>query len=199
MVTTCILLSAGTSSRFGFPKALGQIKKRTIIETTQNNLLQSNINNIIIVLGAEAERIQPFVLKHKRVTVVYNNHYNFGQTSSFKCGLSKVNSGTHGILLLPIDFPSVDVKTINLLIEAFAKKEFLIIIPSYNNQKGHPPIFDISLKKEFLELDNSEGINSVFPRYTEKTKILPVDDKGVILSFNTVKELEEIKVQTHTE
>ncbi len=123
---TCILLSAGSSSRFGSPKALAKLDSHTIIENTQIKLLKSNINNIIIVLGANCEKIQPFVLKHKRVKVVYNKDHNFGQTSSFKCGLKLAPKETQVIMLLPIDFPSIKSNTIDLLINAHKKTKSLI-------------------------------------------------------------------------
>lgn len=189
----CILLSAGESSRFGSPKALAIAEGKTIIERTQETILSSNINNIIIVLGAHAESIRPFVLKHKRVKVVYNNHYNFGQTSSFKCGLLNVDPKVQGVFLLPVDFPCINAETFNILINEFHKEKSKIIIPIYNGRKGHPPLFHVCLKPDFLSLDNSQGINSVNHKYAKQTTLLPTNDRGVLLSFNTKEEWEEIK------
>ncbi|VAX34845.1 hypothetical protein MNBD_UNCLBAC01-1087, partial [hydrothermal vent metagenome] len=83
---SCILLSAGASARFGSPKALAKqpSNNRPIIEKIQKTLLKTKIDEIIIVLGAHAESIKPFLLKHKNIKVVYNKDHNFGQTSSFK-------------------------------------------------------------------------------------------------------------------
>ena len=119
---TCILLSAGSSSRFGSPKALAHIYSNTIIESLQTKLLKTNLNNIIIVLGAYAEKIQPFLLKHKKITVVYNKDYNFGQASSFNCGLKNTDKKTEAIMLLPVDFPLIKntVKVFGLFLLCFS-------------------------------------------------------------------------------
>ena len=83
---TCILLSAGLSERFGSPKALACLSDSTVIEHLQNTLLQSCCDKIIVVLGAHASLIQPFIFIHSRIRVVYNKDYYFGQTSSLQAG-----------------------------------------------------------------------------------------------------------------
>ena len=67
---SCILLSAGFSSRFGSPKALAKRNGETVIEHIQRSLLNTLIEEIIIVLGNKADKIEPFVLNHKRVKFV---------------------------------------------------------------------------------------------------------------------------------
>ncbi len=190
---TCILLAAGSSQRFGSPKALARLNEATVIENLQSRLIESNINNIIIVLGAHAQHIQPFVLKHKKVKVVYNKHHNFGQTSSFQCGLKNIDEETTAVLLLPVDFPLIKTETINLLIQTYKKQTPLILVPTCQERKGHPPVFSRSLEKEFLDLDISEGINTVAHRHSKDTRLLAVKDPGILASFNTPEEFHAIK------
>jgi molybdenum cofactor cytidylyltransferase len=192
---SCILLSAGLSSRFGSPKALAKINDKHLIEELQNTLISSNIDEIIIVLGAHKEQIKPFLLKHKKVKVVYNKDYNFGQTSSFQVGLKSVSVLSEAVMLLPVDFPFIKIKTINCLIASYAKLNPKILIPSFDNQKGHPPLFSISLKEEFLDLSMEKGINSVSHHYTSETQLVPVNDKGCLCTFNTPEEFEKIKAE----
>ena len=190
---SCIVLSAGLSSRFGSPKALALINGQTIIERAQQMLVRSNINNIIIILGAEFERIKPYILKHKKVKVVYNKDYNFGQTSSFQSGLQSLDKDSKGIMLLPIDFPSVKTETINSLIKEFYLKVPKILIPQYQFRKGHPPIFDASLKKNFLNLQDDKGLNTVQRQHKKDIFLVETIDPGVIETFNTGQELDKIK------
>ena len=190
---SCIVLSAGLSSRFGSPKALALINGQTIIERAQQMLVRSNINKIIIILGAESERIKPYILKHKKVRVVYNKDYNFGQTSSFQAGLQSLDKDSKGVMLLPIDFPSVKTETINFLIKEFYLKVPKILIPQYQFRKGHPPIFDASLKKNFLNLQDDKGLNTVQRQHKKDIFLVETIDPGVIETFNTGQELDKIK------
>ena len=192
---SAILLSAGLSERFGSPKALTKINETTrVIDAVQRTLLASPINEIIVVLGAFAADIKPFLLKKKRIKSVLNKNYRKGQTSSFQTGLQHISPSAEGILLLPIDYPAIKAETIHILCDQFLNRDSLkIIIPSFKDHKGHPPIFPIHLKEEFLALDSSQGINIVAQRHEKTTTIYPVDDPGVIQTFNTPQEFEQLK------
>ncbi len=192
-MVSCLLLSAGFSSRFGSPKALALVHDRTLIERLQELLLATQLHEVVIVLGHDAERIKPFLFKHKQIKVVYNKDYKFGQTSSFKCGLKQVSPEATGILLFPIDYPLIKNETVQVLISIFERKKPLALIPTYQEQKGHPPIFNASLKNEFLALKDAEGVNTVIYRHADDVDLMPVDDPGVLKSFNTKKEFERIK------
>ena len=146
----------------------------------------------MVVPGANSEDIEPSLLKHKKIKVVYNKDYNLGQTSSFKTGLKAVSSASQGVMLLPVDFPLIQSGTIDLLVEAFQRQQSLILIPTYQDKKGHPPIFNRLLIKELLELKENEGINMIAHKHADGLQVCPVTDEGVLLSFNTREELEEI-------
>ena len=192
---SCLLLSAGFSSRFGSPKALARLNGQTLIEHLQKLLLSTQLHEIIIVLGHGAEGIKPFLFKHKKITVVYNKDYKFGQTSSFKCGLKDVAAQAAGILLLPVDYPVIKAETFDTLITLFEGKKPVALIPSYRDKKGHPPILNAGLKNELLTLKDSAGVNTVFQHHIDDITILPVDDSGVIKSFNTKEEFEQLKAE----
>lgn len=188
---TCILLSAGMSERFGTPKALALLDKTTVIEHLQNTLLQSSCDRIIVVLGAHAHQIQASIFLHPKISVVYNKHYYFGQTSSLQAGLNAAHDSSRGIMLLPVDCPLVKPSTIDTMILHFNQSNPDILIPSYQGKKGHPPIFNQRLKSTILAIPNHLGLNSLFGEYPPQT--LEINDPGIIKSFNTPEEFEGIK------
>ena len=190
---SCVLLAAGFSSRFGSPKALAKVNQKTVIEHLQHQVLGTSVGEIIVVLGDHADMIKPYLLNHRRVKFVYNKDYNLGQTSSFKVGLQSIHSDSEGIMLLPIDYPAVKVKTLEILMEYFLKNKPLILIPAFEGQKGHPPIFDIKLKEEFLGLDNEAGLNTVAFYHQGETLVVDVRDEGIVATFNTREDFEKIK------
>ena len=193
---SCILLTAGLNSRFHSPKALARLGQDTVIEHLQKDLINTQLFEIVIVLGSEAHTIKPFLLNHKKIHFVYNKDYNLGQTSSFKIGLTRISSQSQGIMLLPIDYPFIKIKTIYFILKNFL---FLsaphFFIPTYQNKKGHPLVFNASFKEEFQNLDNALGINTIFHRHADKTIFFDVDDPGVVSTFNTQEEFADIKKQ----
>ena len=190
---SCILLSAGHSSRFGKPKALAKINSQTVIDYLLGNLAASNLDEIIVVLGAQADEIKSHILKHSKVRIVYNKDYNLGQTSSFKAGVRAVQRDCKGIMLMPVDYPFVKLETINSLIEFFILKSPQILIPTFDRKRGHPPLFSCELKTSFLEMDNSVGINTLEHEHESELVFLPIGDQGVVETFNTQEEFELLK------
>ncbi|MFA5060315.1 MAG: nucleotidyltransferase family protein [Candidatus Omnitrophota bacterium] len=190
---SCVLLSAGFSARFGSPKALATFSHETVIGRLQRLLIDSAVDEAIIVLGHDADQIKPHLLEHGKIKVVYNKDYKLGQTSSFKTGLRTTSPHAQGIMLFPVDLPVVKIETVNFLIDQFHKEKPAILIPTYNGKKGHPPIFHSRLKADFLTLDDSAGLNTLQHQFTSETFLTAVHDPGILLSFNTPEELQKIE------
>ena len=189
---SCILLSAGLSSRFGSPKALAKLKNETVIAHLLNSLLKTSIEEIIVVLGANRDEIEQAIPKNKKIKIAYNANYKLGQTSSFQTGLKAVSPTASGILLLPVDCPLIKPDTVNRLLDFFKKQSPIILIPTYQGRRGHPPIFNISLKAEFSNLSPELGLNTIIYTYEKNVQSFSVNDLGVVQSFNTPDELRKI-------
>ncbi len=190
---SCILLTAGFSQRFGSPKALALLGGKTVIERQLSMLIDSNVDVIYVVTGAYRQNIKPYILNHKKVCVVYNKDYKFGQTASFQCGIARCPDACRGVMLLPVDYPLIQKETINSIIEAYFKYKALIVIPTFGHRKGHPPLFHHSLIDEFKSLTHGNGCHEIPRRHRKEILCWPVADPGVCLSFNTQEELEELK------
>lgn len=191
----CVILAAGLSERFGSPKALAKYQGETVIERIQKTLLNTNIEEIVIVLGAHQDQIKPCILKHNKIRVVYNKDYKLGQTSSFKTGVQGLSEDCSGIFLYPVDYPFVQASTVDMLCDVFLQKHPAILVPSFDHQKGHPPIFHSRLKEEILNLDNTLGLNTIVRKHSMDEIVLPVSDSGVVLTFNTPEEFKKITQQ----
>ena len=191
-MTSCIVLSAGLSSRFKSPKALALIKNMYAITYLLEKLCLSQISDIVIVLGDNKEAILPHIFKHKLIRVVYNNDYKLGQTSSVQTGLRKLSPSAKGFMILPIDCPFVKTETINNLITYFTKNKPDILIPTHNGFKGHPPMFRNKLKKEILNIPHTKGLNTVTQNPIYRLETLDLPDPGITQTFNTPEELNRI-------
>lgn len=186
-MVSCILLSAGESRRFGSPKALVDLRGTTAIGTIQQTLVDCRVDEVIVVLGAQANLIEPHVFNHNKVRVVHNKDYKLGQTSSFQAGVASVDKNASGILLLPVDCPFVRGTTIDKIIEDFTKTNPSILVPVCGGRRGHPPVFNVSLKQEILDLPTDQGINVLFERFPPVT--IEINDPGILRTFNTPQEI----------
>ena len=96
-------------------------------------------------------------------------------------------------MLLPVDVPAIQVQTVNLLIRRYIEKRPDILIPTFKGKKGHPPIFNAIFKSDFLNLDVAIGLNHFERAHEPEIDLFPVDDPGVMWSFNTPEEFKKLK------
>lgn len=189
---SCILLSAGASTRFGSPKALAEFGNTTVLGHILETLQLSEVPEIIIVLGAQAEEIKPVLLNHKTARIVYHKDHKFGQTSSFQAGLKEASPDAQGFFLWPVDYPWVRPETVRALQAAFLRHPQQMCIPTFHAKKGHPPVFPAALKETLLGLAPDTGVHTVLQKQ-EKLNLLAVEDPGVRATFNTPEEFELLK------
>ena len=158
---TGILLAAGLSTRMGTPKQLLHFGNSTIIETVIDNLLQSKLDGVIVVIGHQADLIRS-TIKSKPIQITFNPNYHDGMLSSAQCGIRSLPKSSVAFAITLVDQPLITPDLIDIVIAAHHGNNYGITIPKFNNQRGHPAIFDRRYTEEILELDQySGGVRSI--------------------------------------
>jgi len=184
-----IILAAGESKRMGELKQLLPFKNSTIIETVIDNLSSAKLNELIVVLGCEAERITERI-KHKPIRIAYNSDYKQGMLTSVKCGLRAAVEGANcdatsdrkdAILVALVDQPFLTTELIDKVIKEFCIGEKGIVLPSCDYKRGHPVIIDLKYKDEILNLEGEDaGLRDVIRAHPEDIFYVEVDTNAVI-------------------
>ena len=87
---SAILLAAGQSKRFGNNnKLITKYKNKNLIQSSLTNIINSNIDNVIVVLGHDQDLIKNKINKNKKIKLVINKKFRSGMASSIKSGLKK--------------------------------------------------------------------------------------------------------------
>ena len=195
---SAVVLAAGSSRRLGKPKQLLSIGGTTILEITLDNVLDSRVNEVVLVLGYQAERIAR-VISGRAVKVAVNPDYKKGMSTAIRAGLSLADENAQGIMLVLADQPFVDGKTINLLLENFGIPEKDIVLPTYHGQRGHPVIFSAGYRPELLALEGDVGGREIMARHPGKVREVPVECEGVILDIDTPEAYHLARQKLHGE
>ncbi len=133
-----LILAAGESSRMGQDKALLTYRDRTFLETIISILREADVSRVAVVLGHHAEEIQRGV-KLEDVEVVINPEYHRGQTSSLQAGLRALESADlEAVVLCLVDHPLISADTVRALVASFRRSGAPVVIPTFQNQRGHP-------------------------------------------------------------
>jgi molybdenum cofactor cytidylyltransferase len=179
-----LILAAGESSRMGQDKALLTYQGRTFLETIVATLREAGVERVAVVLGHHAEQIQQAV-KLEGVETVINHDYIRGQTSSLQAGLLALRGRElEAIVLCLVDHPLVSVDTVRALDATFRQTGAHVVIPTCQNQRGHPVLIAHALFSELLSLDPGEGANTVIRKYRDATQLVEVNDSGILLDVD---------------
>ena len=185
-----IVLAAGESKRMGFPKMLLNINGITMLERVIKNVQNSSVDNILVVLGANKEEISE-LLKKSPVKLCYNDNYMEGMLSSVKCGFCNVPSVCDAILVFQGDQPFISPESTNKLIEAYRSSGKGLIIPVFENKRGHPLLIDRKYLDQISALKSSEGLRSLACQFPGDVIEVETDDQGILKGFNTFEEFKK--------
>ena len=103
---SAIVLAAGEARRMGQVKLLLPWKGRTILEHVLGNLLQSRVDEVILVLGHEADRFLGKISEPK-IKIVLNPAYGEGMSSSLRKGLMVMGEKAEAFLVVLGDQPGI--------------------------------------------------------------------------------------------
>lgn len=181
---SAILLAAGESKRMGELKQLMPLGKSTLLEQAIDNLLNSSVDETIVVVGHKAEEITRAIAT-KPVKIALNPDYQKGMSASIVAGLTLVDPQSQAVMLALADQPLVESGTINQLIAAFHNHDKGIAVPTHRGKRGHPIIFAIKYKAELLELKGDIGGREIIQNHPDDVLEVAVDSPSVISDINT--------------
>ncbi len=181
---SAILLSAGQSKRMGGKNKLTEkIQNNFLIQHSVNNILESPVDELIVVLGHEKEMIEKIIEKNEKIKFVFNKNFKEGMASSIKTGLNHLSKKTEFFFICLGDMPLVNKNIYKKILES--KKNFEIIIPTYKGAVGNPVLFSISMINEIKSLEGDVGAKKIFHLHKEKITQVEVNDLGITKDFNT--------------
>ena len=154
---SAVILAAGDSSRMGKPKALLKYEGLTFLESIISKLETSDINDIFVVLGKNAAKVEKTIKISEHIKILYNSKAEQGQLSSIQLAIKNISEGTRGLLLILVDHPLVAQSTYSVLISHTEGATNKIIIPVCDGKKGHPVFFGCNYFDDLLNAPLDKG------------------------------------------
>ena len=186
-----IILAAGDSKRVGQPKLLLPFGNSTVIGCVLGNARESGADEVLVVLGCEAERIAPLV-RGPRTRLVMNTAYKTGMLSSVVAGVAAVSPGTQAFMLIPGDQPTLRGTTIDIVLAAFRVGSKGLAVPVYRGRKGHPAIISMRYAPELPTL-GGEGARGLLRRHPDDLLEIPVDLSEVRADMDTMDDYHRLR------
>ena len=157
LVVGGVLLAAGAGSRMGNrPKCLLELGGVSLIRRQLIALSGAGVDELVVVLGHHAGRIEPAV-RDFPVTLVHNPDPDAGQVSSLRLGLSALSPKIEAVVVALADQPLIGSSDISDLIGAYKKRPegAHVVQPSVDGQPANPVVFSREVCDQIL----AEGVH----------------------------------------
>jgi CTP:molybdopterin cytidylyltransferase MocA len=187
---SAIVLAAGGGSRFGGGKLLAELGGRPIIEAVFDNLREAPVDEIIAIVGADAERLRE-ICERYGVRMVANEEWERGQSTSVLAGL-RACGGEAAVVLLG-DQPFIGAEAVGRLLAAFAEGA-KVAVATYGGKRRNPVLFSREVWPVLeAELVGDEGARSVLRRHPELVVEVPCEGAGDPADVDTREDLRRLE------
>lgn len=181
---SAILLAAGESKRMQGENKLTKLYNGIpLIQHSIINILNSSIEELIIVLGYQSEIISNLISDNKKIKIVINKNYSTGMSSSIKLGVKNLSRLSNAFFICLADMPLIDTKIYEDLIKSRNNNE--IIVPTYKGERGNPVLLSKLMINEIIKIKGDIGAKYILEKKLNKIKLLPIESKSIILDFDT--------------
>lgn len=191
-VISAILLAAGESKRMGRAKQLLPLGEKSILEHSLDNLLESTVDEVIVVLGSEAEKVSK-KMAGRPVKVMINPDYQRGMGTSIAKGMDSISETADAVMLVLADQPFIASKIINRLIDGFETGNKGIAVPVYKGRRGHPIIFAIKYKSELSGLQGDTGGKEIIEKHPNDILEVGVDAGDIHVDIDDMESYKRLE------
>ncbi len=187
-----IILAAGNSSRLNCqPKQLLVFQDKTLLRRAAETALQSNFETIIVVLGANAERLNKEIIDLP-FQISINKNWQAGMGSSIKTGMTELlEKNLDAVVIMLCDQPLITTKTLQKLCKVFAQKRNPVVACEYEETIGVPVLFSNQLFPELINLKPRSGAKKLIKKYLKNIALIQTPEAGV--DIDTMEDYEKLK------
>lgn len=172
----------------GSPKLLLPWGNTTVLGHVISTYQSADVEEILVVTGGAHKQIEEIVNIHK-VRSVFNEQYAGGEMlSSLQRGLQALLPNRDKVQAALIglgDQPQVQVRTVQGICEAYRSRPSRLIVPSFENRRGHPWLVENTLWQELLEMKPPRSPRDFLSGHTGEIHYVEVDTPSILADLDT--------------
>lgn len=168
-----VVLAAGASTRLGQPKQLAPIAGRPALAYTLDALRASRVGQIVLVLGHAADEIAS-ALDLSDVTVVRNDGYREGQSTSVRVGIKALGDDVAAALMVVGDQPFLAPSVVDAVLHAYEETGGPFIVPVYAGEWGNPVLLARGTWPLLDNLTGDTGARPILRKHIDMVLEVPV-------------------------
>jgi molybdenum cofactor cytidylyltransferase len=180
-----VILAAGASTRMGQPKQLLELDGKPLIVRAIAAALASNAWPVVVVLGANAEKIRPAIARLP-VLAAENPAWSEGMAASIRTGVTTLQQFSRSLdaaLFALCDQPAFSATTIAQLVLAQKETRRSIVAAHYAGRNGAPALFMREHFQELAGLTGEEGARALLNG--DSSRVAAVDLPALAVDLDT--------------
>jgi len=168
---TGLVLAAGGSKRLGTPKQLLPYGDATLLDHVLATARACDFDQLLCVIGGAATEIRGRV-DLSGATVVENQSFGEGCSSSIAAALTAVDDEADVLVLMLGDQPGVTAETVSTLMHN--RGEATLAACAYDDGRGHPLAFARATFGELATLHGDKGVWKLLDRHAADVVDVPI-------------------------
>lgn len=195
MTIAAVVLAAGASRRMGEPKALLSWGGTTLLAWEIEELLRSQVDDVVVVTGADAEEVRRTLGEAARYCV-FNQRWPQGRATSLAKGARTLTEGgrtiPEAVVVVNVDQPTrADI--VDRLVDALRRGGAEAVQPSYQGKAGHPVVIRGALLSELASAsEDTLGLRGVLEAHPPL--LVEMDEEPVVrLDLDTPDTLDQAR------
>ncbi len=190
---TAVVLAAGISDRMGATKQLLPWGERTVLGQTLVNLQKSRIDNILAVVGHQAEAVETVARNHS-VATIFNANYEAGEMlGSLQIAVKQLPSNISAVLVVLADQPMVSSEIVDLLLERYWQGNADLIAPVFEGRRGNPVLIGRRFFRELLDLDPGLAPRHILQRHPDELALVETNSPVVLQDLDRPEDYERLR------
>jgi molybdenum cofactor cytidylyltransferase len=166
-----LVLAAGSSTRMGRNKLLLDLDGEPVVRRAVRAGLEAGLDEVVAVLGHEAERVEE-VLAGLRCRTVLNPDHAQGVRLSLQTGVRAVAEEAGAVVVILADMPFVTAPMIRTVVERYRSGSAPLVVSEYGDVNAPPTLYDRVLFPELLTMTGEGCGKQVVRRHREQAAVV---------------------------
>lgn len=175
---SAIILAAGKSTRMGENKLRMRWGDVTVIEKVIRTIREAGIEDIVLVTTDDLR----FGIDNLRIAINLTSHE---MLSSIQVGLENQKAESEAAIICLGDQPQIESRSVRRVGEAYQKNKSKIVVPSYQNRRGHPWLVAKSLWDEILEMKEHQTPRDFLNAHANEIEYVNLDTPTILQDLDT--------------
>jgi molybdenum cofactor cytidylyltransferase len=185
-----LLLAAGSSSRFGRVKQLEQLDGATLVERAVKTLCDSDVEEVVVVVGNAAAEVQRRV-GERDVNFVLNPDFKTGLSSSLKVGIRSLDGKSEAVVVCLADQPFVTVELVDEVVARFRSSGADAVSAASGDLISPPMLISRKLYGQVAALKGDKGAKAI--AMAQPSFVRVEVNKDILLDIDTEEEMSRAK------